>query len=63
MLGSNFALLVKSPGDDGQQLLTTGSSYVYHWYEQFEMCVFPLVYKVNVSVEEKHASVTNTVLH
>ena len=25
MLGSNFALLVKSPGDDGQQLLTTGS--------------------------------------
>ena len=29
MLGSNFALLVKSPGDDGQQLLTTGSSYVY----------------------------------
>ena len=31
MLGSNFALLVKSPGDDGQQLLTTGSSYVYHW--------------------------------
>ena len=24
MLGSNFALLVKSPGDDGQQLLTTG---------------------------------------
>ena len=31
MLGSNFALLVKSPGDDGQQLLTTGSSYVYRW--------------------------------
>ena len=29
MLGSNFALLVKSPGDDGQQLLRTGSSYVY----------------------------------
>ena len=25
MLGSNFALLVKSPGDDGQQLLRTGS--------------------------------------
>ena len=25
MLGSNFALLVKSSGDDGQQLLTTGS--------------------------------------
>ena len=25
VLGSNFALLVKSPGDDGQQLLTTGS--------------------------------------
>ena len=31
MLGSNFALLVKSPGDDGQQLLTTGSRYVYRW--------------------------------
>ena len=28
MLGSNFALLVKSPGDDGQQLLTTGSRLV-----------------------------------
>ena len=28
MLGSNFALLVKSPGDDGQQLLTTGISLV-----------------------------------
>ena len=25
VLGSNFALLVKSPGDDGQQLLRTGS--------------------------------------
>ena len=25
MLGSNFTLLVKSPGDDGQQLLTTRS--------------------------------------
>ena len=25
MLGSNFALLVKSPGDDGQQQLTTVS--------------------------------------
>ena len=36
MLGSNFALLVKSPGDDEQQLLTTGSSYryVYRWTEQ-----------------------------
>ena len=31
MLGSNFALLVKSPGDDAQQLLTTRSRYVYHW--------------------------------
>ena len=29
MLGSNFALLVKSPGDDGQQQLTTVSRYVY----------------------------------
>ena len=28
VLGSNFALLVKSPGDDGQQLLTTGSRLV-----------------------------------
>ena len=28
MLGSNFALLVKSPRDDGQQLLTTGSRLV-----------------------------------
>ena len=28
MLGSNFALLVRSPGDDGQQLLTTGSRLV-----------------------------------
>ena len=28
MLGSNFALLVKSPGDDGQQLLTTLSRLV-----------------------------------
>ena len=34
MLGSNFALLVKSPGDDGQQLLTTGSSYVHRCTEQ-----------------------------
>ena len=33
VLGSNFALLVKSPGDDGQQLLTTGSSYVYRWLD------------------------------
>ena len=29
MLGSNFALLVKSPGDDAQLLLTTVSRYVY----------------------------------
>ena len=28
MLGSNFALLVRSPGDGGQQLLTTGSRLV-----------------------------------
>ena len=28
MLGSNFALLVRSPGDNGQQLLTTGSRLV-----------------------------------
>ena len=33
MLGSNFALLMKSPGDDGQQLLTTGSSYIYRWLQ------------------------------
>ena len=31
MLGSNFALLVKSPGDDGQQQLTMVSRYVYRW--------------------------------
>ena len=34
VLGSNFALLVKSPGDDGQQLLTTGSRlgmYIVAW--------------------------------
>ena len=39
MLGSNFALLVKSPGNDGQQLLRTGSSYVYRWsqYSSFSL--------------------------
>ena len=34
MLGSNFALLVKSPGDDGQQLLTTGSRLGMYIVEQ-----------------------------
>ena len=29
MFGSNFALLVKSPGDDAQLLLTTVSRYIY----------------------------------
>ena len=29
VFGSNFALLVKSPGDDAQLLLTTVSRYVY----------------------------------
>ena len=38
MLGSNFALLVKSPGDDGQQLLTSRSRYVYRWSEP-RMCI------------------------
>ena len=36
MRENNFALLVKSPGDDGQQLLTTGSSYVYRCKELIE---------------------------
>ena len=35
VLGSNFALLVKSPGDDGQQQLTTVSRYVYRCRKHF----------------------------
>ena len=38
MLGSNFALLVRSPGDDGEQLLTTGSRIVCTSLPESKLC-------------------------
>ena len=49
MLGSNFALLVKSPGNDGQQLLRTGSSYVYRVWCRHTYLAEPQKYQILVS--------------